>query len=485
MKPLGSKLKKAINENVQRGQFYENVKVVDISNEGLALELQEGHTKAYLPKGHLSDSLSICDLLLTTYKVDDILPRVLCFEKDVMPMMTLKPSLMTFTNSNLAFEDLHEGLVFPTVVSNVKNYGVFVKLPVWKCKKAALIPLRHLSDEFIDDPNDHAQVGQTLYAKIIETSESDQKITMTSKSSEVNVDNANLTVSLFKSFQSLDDHSLLKNYEIGSVVNCVVKNVNDFGLETIIDDEIRGIVPLSGMLTLEKPSNGQVIAGVILYKDYQFGVMELNIQPDIIKKCLVRSQKKRPKEGSYGKATCVLKRTELEFATFCIKAPNHFQGHFVHCPMPDGELVDLYETYSVNVKHTESEFITGTVSLGNKKKMKRLRQDSEQLENKSPPKKAKVEDNNDSDVDPSDKVESEEGMEDPGWDANYNPWGTGSLTQSEAKVDDSKVLMETKESSKTKTHLSKKQKKELDRLEAIAIEEAEKRAVEGELIYNV
>ena len=49
------------------------------------------------------------------------------------------------------------------------------------------------------------------------------------------------------------------------------------------------------------------ITGVIVFVDYRFNVVELSIQPDIIRKA-IKKVKKRPKDGHTVKAVCVLKR---------------------------------------------------------------------------------------------------------------------------------------------------------------------------------
>ena len=49
------------------------------------------------------------------------------------------------------------------------------------------------------------------------------------------------------------------------------------------------------------------ITGVIVFVDHRFNVVELSIQPDIIRKA-IKKVKKRPKDGHTVKAVCVLKR---------------------------------------------------------------------------------------------------------------------------------------------------------------------------------
>ena len=61
----------------------------------------------------------------------------------------------------------------------------------------------------------------------------------------------------------------------------------------------------------------------------------------------------------------------MNFATFVINSPNHFQGHMVHCPMNfDFELFDLY---NLTIKHSNQKCLIGSF---NEKKQKRPRNNS-------------------------------------------------------------------------------------------------------------
>ena len=77
------------------------------------------------------------------------------------------------------------------------------------------------------------------------------------------------------------------------------------------------------------------------------------------------------------------------------------------------------------------------------------------------------------------KVEIKE--EDPGWEAEYNPWGVGLNGSARTATNGSDATDENgAKSKKVKTHLSKKEKKELDRLESEEIARAEQRVLDGE-----
>ena len=131
-------------------------------------------------------------------------------------------------------------------------------------KKSALIPLRHISDDFVQDPNEQMQLQQTVYAQIIEKSEKDQKkITMTSKASAIQFDQSDLTFGLFKDLEKIKKTSNAFNFNLGDVVNCVVQDVTEFGLDTLVEghEGLRGLCPMSSIQGLEIPCKGQTVAG--------------------------------------------------------------------------------------------------------------------------------------------------------------------------------------------------------------------------------
>lgn len=510
IKPLGSKEKK-LGESVKLGKFYENIKVCDVTNEGLAVEVED-NVKAMIPKHHLTDHVGLADQLLSSYSVNDIISKALCYEKDVLPILTLKPSLLNFEGCDkMSFDDLHPGLTLPAVVATVKPYGVFVKLPTWKFRKNALIPLRHLSDIFVEDPNDYVQVHQTLYGQILETKEENQQITMTAKVKLLR-DNTTqhsvaLTSSLFSDLHRIKEHLkaekglLLDNVAIGDVVNCVVQEVTDFGLDTLIDGEIRGLVPNASLEGLDRPDKGQTVAGVIIFVDYQHGVVELTLQPEIVRKVALKAKsKKLPKEGQMVKAVCVLKRSEQHFATMIIKTPHQLQGQVIHVPtrhhvndmLGFSDLYGLYEQYNIIVKVIDHDLgLIGVLEKhdkGKADKRPRLSSTSEDLKaNKQRPRVASISEDLkakrpriDSETEPSKEVvEVEMNVDaDPGWDKDFNPWGTGPLVKPSEGQED--VVEDEPSKKKVKTHLSKKEKKELDKLEEIAITKAEQRVEEGD-----
>lgn len=84
--------------------------VKDVTNDGLTLETEEHEgVPVFVPKHHLTDNVVLADGLLKTYQVGDKVAEALCFLKDVMPIMTLKPVILKAAKEGdlpKTFEDL-------------------------------------------------------------------------------------------------------------------------------------------------------------------------------------------------------------------------------------------------------------------------------------------------------------------------------------------------------------------------------------------
>ena len=92
----------------------------------LQIDLEPGDVvKAHVPKHHLTDHAMLADQLLATYAVGDEIEAV-CFERDVVPIMTMKPFIVSASNEEaktMSFDDLQEGLVFPGRSSCIIAYS--------------------------------------------------------------------------------------------------------------------------------------------------------------------------------------------------------------------------------------------------------------------------------------------------------------------------------------------------------------------------
>ena len=86
-----------------------------------------------------------------------------------------------------------------SLLQRIYSYGVFLRLPTAKFRKSALVPMRHLTDTFVEDPRELFSVHQTLVGKVLERHEEDQKVTMSAKLKDVQTGGTEMSVELTKS----------------------------------------------------------------------------------------------------------------------------------------------------------------------------------------------------------------------------------------------------------------------------------------------
>lgn len=71
----------------------------------------------------------------------------------------------------------------------------------------------------------------------------------------------------------------LSELRLGTPVTCVVKEVNEFGLDVDVDG-VRGIIPRASLTALEEEEEdfeaGDNLSAVVVFIDYQFSCVELS-----------------------------------------------------------------------------------------------------------------------------------------------------------------------------------------------------------------
>ena len=524
-KPLGSKERKS-GQKLDVGKTYA-CKVAEVTADGLALLVDVGEdeaVKAHLPKQHLTDHAALAGPLLATYAVGDAV-HALCFERDVVPIMTCKPFILEEAGRVQSFDDLDVGTVLPGVVCLVKDYGVFLRLPTPKFKKSALIPTRHLADSFIETPQEFAGMRDTLFAKVIDKDEKEQRLTLSSKLKDVTRHPVRLMETLLEDLKRIQDHSSIA-YKVGDVVQASVVNVTEFGAEAALpDSDVRALVPKSSLEGADPPKKGQTVHGVVLYVDNQFNVLELSLNPDVVTKVTTKKAKHLPKEEQTVKATVVLRRSELGYALCCIKTPSPLAGHLVYVPTRNhindkfGFADDLGPTCSLVIQSSTPSGIIGVWDKqdqpGSGRKRQRTRSDSEARHRQdstssdvlaTPPAakksrkggnainlsvlqglcapgvkvevKDEVEDVSEKkSVQPKkQKVDQKEG---PAWDKDYNPWEVDVKEEPDSETEIKDDIIDATSGGRKKKHLSKKEAKALSKLEDAEISRVEGQVISG------
>ncbi|TRY68763.1 hypothetical protein TCAL_11652 [Tigriopus californicus] len=502
-KPLGSREKKAA-EKLRLCQFYP-CQVTQIKDDGLAVDVTESPgtvLAGFIPKLHLTDHPVVADALLKSYAVGDHIPEALCFERDVLPILSLKPILMEAVRSKTlpqSFEDLQEGVLLPGVVCLIKNYGVFLRLPIRKMTKSALVPMRTLSDFFVEDANEVVELHQTVYGKVIERDEAQTRLTMSTKVKDVKPKtdarqlSATLMASLLDDLERIKTHTGNGNlvcFKVGTTMSAEVKRVTPIGVE-VNAFGTRGIITSDNLPPMEEGATlepGDSLNVTVLNIDCDFECLELTALPEFTKK--VKKSKKQQQadipENFRVNVTIAMVKTDLNLALGVVRN-GPFHGRFIHIPTRShindflgfADQLKLGGFFKVIVKQSSAEHTIGVLESPLPAK-KRLRAESlSQPIDETKVKKARHESESKESLlkEVAKSTETNEPMEvpaDPGFVDEFDPWAEGAPKQQQISSDPNAKAL------KTKTHLSKKEKKALDKLEALEIAKAEQRVLDGE-----
>ena len=70
-------------------------KIDNISLQDEEAKATEAHRPAncFIPTMHLTDHPALASSLLNTYQVGDVIDEAVCFEKDAVPIFSLKPTI--------------------------------------------------------------------------------------------------------------------------------------------------------------------------------------------------------------------------------------------------------------------------------------------------------------------------------------------------------------------------------------------------------
>ncbi|CAJ0961081.1 unnamed protein product, partial [Ranitomeya imitator] len=165
------------------------VKIASKADDGLNVLILPKESPAFLPKTHLSDHVSNCELLWHCLQEGDELTGLMGLGTlKGKTILTRKPALISFMEKEPGakeFSDLQIGMLLTGFVKNIMPYGVFVELP---CGLVGLVPLSKMSDKFVTNVNDHFTVGQTVVAEVTNIDEEKKRFLLTLKMSRCALD---------------------------------------------------------------------------------------------------------------------------------------------------------------------------------------------------------------------------------------------------------------------------------------------------------
>ena len=282
-------------------------------------------------------------------------------------------------------------------------------------------------------------------------------------------------------------------FKIGSVVNVDVRLVIDEGLKVLLRGGVEGVIVDSQDIDVK--------SAVVVFADYQKNRLELCANPDVVKRASKASKNVDVNKfvENVVQAEVAFTKPEMKFATLCVKN-GALSGRLVNVPIEDALESAINKIKIKDVvggklfgfilnkrqKRTSEEPRKRTLSEVEEstKAPKRLRTSSQSSDVEDKASKRSRTSSQSSDVEDktSKKSKKKSGDEDkktkkapesdPGWGDDFDPW-----QQNAPKDVDDKTPEIVKA---TKKHLSKKEKKALDKLEAEEIAKTEQRILDGE-----
>lgn len=99
-------------------------------------------------------------------------------------------------------EDMYVGNVVKGVVTGIESYGIFVKL---NNDYSGLIHISEITDKFVRNINNWAEVGETIYAEIVSIDENTKKCILTIKDLNYRI-NDSVVKETVRGFSPLKQH---------------------------------------------------------------------------------------------------------------------------------------------------------------------------------------------------------------------------------------------------------------------------------------
>lgn len=95
------------------------------------------------------------------------------------------------------------GDVVKCVVTGFKEYGIFVKID---SEYTGLIHISEISESYVRNVNDYSEIGEVIYAKVIEVLEEAKQLKLSIKDIHYKSDGSKIIESDKNGFKPLKDH---------------------------------------------------------------------------------------------------------------------------------------------------------------------------------------------------------------------------------------------------------------------------------------
>ncbi|KAJ2905781.1 hypothetical protein MKZ38_004458 [Zalerion maritima] len=227
-----------------------SAKVIQTTENDIALELSDSGLRAVLPVGHLSDkSAKKNQSALKKIRADQALNSLMVLDKNEgrrLITLTQKPSLLEAAKSgNLlaSFEDAKVGMVVPAVVRSITATGVFV---AFAGGLSALLPKSYLPEDIRKLEQFGFGVSQSLSVQIKTVDTQTRRILATIPGQEVpSVVPSNPSESVPVVDAVDEDVSTISDISIGSVIKVRVSSVKSTQVNIRLSRDIQGRIDMS------------------------------------------------------------------------------------------------------------------------------------------------------------------------------------------------------------------------------------------------
>ena len=227
MTPLGRKQRKG--QVLELGKMY-SATVTSLGEESAEVSVEHDGKEVVgtVPYSHLTDTVSLVSTLAKSLKVGQRFD-CMAWHKDVATVLTRKKSLInSFPSSPRTYEELTEGSLVPGVVTLIKKFGVFLRLP--HLSKPVLCPVRMLQSYYIEEPTDVIDIGQTLLCRVKDVDPQEKKVTVNCSLEEVGWSVESMTDTVRDWLEDQAEAGGWCPHKVGDRVTATVTSVTDFGL---------------------------------------------------------------------------------------------------------------------------------------------------------------------------------------------------------------------------------------------------------------
>ncbi|XP_073541438.1 protein RRP5 homolog [Phyllobates terribilis] len=324
-----------------------DVKIASKADDGLNVLILPEETPAFLPKTHLSDHVSNCELLWQCLQEGDELTGLIVLSTlKGKSILTRKPALISFMEKEPGAKDfsaLQIGMLFTGFVKNIMPYGVFVELPYGL---VGLVPLSKMSDKFVTNVNDHFAMGQTVVAEVTNIDEEKKRFLLTLKMSRCALDDRSaesfarlsqcmkeiqLSRSLLTSHGHLEDGDNLYSLVPGKKLTLVVEAVEEDGSVLFCVGKVSGAQKITAAQHENKAKSlvaGQKAKVVVLHVD----LLKSHLHVSVDEKLMIKA-KYTVTDGSAHSA--VVHHVAEEFAVVSLEGASHLAAVPLACHYND------------------------------------------------------------------------------------------------------------------------------------------------------